>query len=162
MLRDPSHQCWRLLGLDRLDLGLEDVRVGGLGVEVNVLWPESTLSIAQYLSPLKKLRFTGLIVRFLSRDILISLTSLLWSKSILNQFLKMVYILLRYGATCFESHAMPAQDHSCMSWLCQMTCCKVFFFSLWLYTCSCISKEGFGEGSSEMLALKPKARFLKP
>lgn len=49
----------------------------------------------------------------------------------------------------FESNDMPAQEYRCMSWLCQNDLLyRVFFFSfLWVYTCCCISKEGFGEES---------------
>lgn len=47
-----------------------------------------------------------------------------------------------------ESNDMPAQEYRCMSWLCQNDLLYRFFFSfLWVYTCCCTSKEGFGEES---------------
>lgn len=61
----------------------------------------------------------------------------------------------------FEDNEIPAQEYRCMSWLCQMTCFGFLFF-LWFFTCCCWSKEGFGEKPSDMLALRPKARFWKP
>lgn len=58
--------------------------------------------------------------------------------------------LLRYGAKLFLVW-IASLEHYGMSWMCQMTCCIGFH----------MTRNGFG-GESGILALKPKARFLKP
>lgn len=57
-------------------------------------------------------------------------------------------ILLRQRANCLK--VMKCQHRNTIVWVdcAKMTCCIGFFFSfLWVYTCCCISKEGFGEES---------------
>lgn len=148
----------------RLNLRLDDVWVRGCtvckGECVFVSTQHSALPSTAAFN--KKVTFHYPSCILFSRSILTWITVLhlsygqnpLWMSSSVNMFCSMK------SKVC-GSNDMPAQEYHCMSWLCQNDLLYRFYFLFSEYTHAAVQAKRALEKSHEMLALKPKARFLK-